>query len=142
MPYFVTVTLSPKEWEGVLVELTPLIGQHVNKLDTLAPAELADVLRTVMKTALARHHRWLAERGIGAVISPVEDNERTFCFEFTDRTDARLFAQEFEGELRGNCPLDTIVVAAARVPSSIATQGEGGSSVSYDRSAEEPQRQR
>jgi hypothetical protein len=100
MPYIVEVMLSKEAWEQALIEATPLLGDYVEKLDKLTPTEESDVLRMVMQSALARHHQWLADRGIGAVISPVEAVEWAFDFEFAYGPDALLFLQEFNGKLR------------------------------------------
>lgn len=99
MPYIVRIMLSQEAWEQALIEVTPHIGHYVTNLDTLAPAEQAGVLRTVMKVALARHHQWLEDRGIGAIISPTEASEQAFSFEFTCWSDALLFQQKFHGKL-------------------------------------------
>jgi hypothetical protein len=99
VPYIVDIILSLEAWDEALIKAAPLIG-HIDHLDKLTPVEQADVLRTVMKTALGRHHQWLADRGIGAVISPVETNERGFSFKFTYGPDALLFLHEFDGLLR------------------------------------------
>jgi DNA-binding MurR/RpiR family transcriptional regulator len=94
--YTVRVTLDPQEWESALEKAA---GWVPRSADDLPPAIQADVLRRVMKQALQRHHEWLARHEIAAVITAVEENERTYIFYFESAAAASRFQEEFGGDL-------------------------------------------
>jgi hypothetical protein len=94
--YAVRVTLELQEWERALEKAA---GWVPRSAEDLPPAIQADVLRRVMKQALQRHHEWLARHEIAAVITAVEENERTYVFYFESVAAASRFREEFGGDL-------------------------------------------
>ena len=95
MLYAVRITLSPAEWDRALQASSASIAPYRNAVDDLSIEVMSDLLRSIMKRALARHHQWLSERQISAVISPDESGERSYVFYFDNEKDATLFKQEF-----------------------------------------------
>ena len=95
----VRLTLSATDWDEVLAQSADVVARYGDAPESLPAGKLAELLRDVMMVAMQRHHTWLTERGIHTVISPAEDSERTYVFQFNSLREARLFQRRFGGEL-------------------------------------------
>ncbi|CAH2602401.1 conserved protein of unknown function [Rhodovastum atsumiense] len=99
MTHTVKIVLSPEEWNEAVRASAIAIAPYCDKVESLPSETLAELLRTVMMTALWRHHAWLAAQMIGAVISAEETSERSYLFRFQSEQDARRFQAAFGGNV-------------------------------------------
>ena len=99
MAHAVCISLTTEEWQASLTKSAEVLGPYGALVEALSPDALVALLHTVMMAALQRHHAWLAEHQVGAVISADEASEQSYVFRFGREVDAREFEQEFGGEL-------------------------------------------
>ena|SRR5215469_15493259 len=94
--YAVRVEPTEEDWRRAGVTLDGLLRELAKKdIDNMSGAKLYDVLTRMMKAALQRHHQWLSERQIKAVVAPDEPRPGLFLFYFERDEDARAFEREF-----------------------------------------------
>lgn len=104
MLYAVRIGICRQDWQRAIPAIRELIDalNAANTTKGLPPQSLNQLLTDIMRIVLKRQHQWLAERGIGAVVSPDESMELKFIYYFDSRQDADAFRHAFQRQCTRN----------------------------------------